>query len=268
VTDPDAVGRELVHGHRGRSDAVPAGVPPVRDFLARRFAAASPPLSWALFERLGGALAYVFARVRTPPAVPTVLGGAAGVFGALVLGSASGSGDQLMALALLLLSYTFDCTDGQLARATNTTSDRGAWLDVAMDSVVIAFVSAALCSALLTAHHTPMVSALLAGGYGASRTVSLFTSTRVRQGNGGMRLVGARSVLRSLYVAAIDTPVTYIVLCAFLLAPSVFVTVIAVLTILTTVQALVSAEHHFRVPGRERERRVAGGPAECPAPSR
>lgn len=82
-----------------------------------------------------------------------------------------------------------------------------------------------------------------------------------------MRLVGARSVLRSLYVVAIDTPLTYIALCACRLAPSALGTVIGVLAVLTTVQALVSAEHHFRSREREQEHRVTGGPAECPAPS-
>jgi phosphatidylglycerophosphate synthase len=201
-----------------------------------------------LFERLGGAVAWLLAHFRTPPAVPTLLGGAGGVLGAVVLATASDTGDQVLAGGLLLMSYVLDCTDGQLARATRRTSDRGAWLDVAVDAVVIAFISAALGSALLTDGYAPSSSMLLAGAYGASRTVSLFTSTRVRSSDGGIRLSGARSLLRSLFVAVIDTPVTYLALCAFRLTPSVLGAVIAVLAVLTTVQALVSAQHHFATP--------------------
>jgi phosphatidylglycerophosphate synthase len=233
---------------RDRTVPGPGASPPLRQFVARRFAATSPPVSWFLFERLGGSLAWLLAQFRVAPAVPTLLGGAAGVLGALALASASDGGDQLLAGGLLLLSYTLDCTDGQLARATGRASDRGAWLDVAVDAVVIAFVAAALNSALLTEGQNPASSMLLAGAYGASRTVSLFTSTRVRSSNGGIRLTGARSVLRSLFVAPIDTPVTYLAFCASRLAPSVLGTVVAVVTVLTATQALVSAQHHFSTP--------------------
>jgi phosphatidylglycerophosphate synthase len=226
-------------------------VPPFRQFVARRFAAPSPPVSWMVFERIGGALAYLLAQFRTPPAVPTAVGGAVGAAGAVLLGAASDTGDQIAAGVLLLLSYVLDCTDGQLARATNRTSARGAWLDVATDATVIAFVTAALGAALLAQGHDPISSMLVAGAYGASRTVSLFTATLVRSSNGGIRLTGMRSVLRATYVALIDTPVGYVALCAARLEPTVLVVVMATLTVLTLGQALVSARHHFRMVGTE-----------------
>lgn len=226
-------------------------VPPFRQFLARRFAAPSPPVSWMVFERIGGALAYLLARFRTPPAVPTVVGGAVGVAGAVLLGAASDSRDQIAAGVLLLLSYALDCTDGQLARATDRTSARGAWLDVATDATVIGFVAAALSAALVAQGHDPVASMLVAGAYGASRTVSLFTATLVRSSNGGIRLTGMRHVLRSIYVAVIDTPVGYVALCAARSEPTLLVVVMATLTVLTSGQALVSARHHFRGLGTE-----------------
>jgi phosphatidylglycerophosphate synthase len=231
------------------SDAVP--IPPWSQFVARRFAVPSPPLSWTVFERIGGALAYLLAQFRTPPAVPTLVGGALGLAGAAVLGGASNPAGQIVAVGLLLMSYALDCTDGQLARATRRTSDRGAWLDVATDATVIGFVTAALSAALLAQGHAPTASMLLAGAYGGSRTASLFTSTRVRSSNGGLRLTGVRSMLRSAYVALIDTPVGYIALCAARPHSSVFVAVIVTLTVLTTGQALTSAHHHFRAAQQE-----------------
>ena len=226
------------------TDAVP--IPPLGEFVGRRFAAPSPPLSWAVFERIGGALAWGLARFRTPPAVPTLLGGAVGIAGAVALGAASDTGGQIAAGVLLLLSYALDCTDGQLARATHRTSARGAWMDVATDATVIGFVTAALSAALLAHGHGPMAAMLVAGAYGAARTVSLFTSTLVRSSDGGIRLTGLRSVLRSGYVALIDTPVGYLALCAARPSPSVLVAVVVILTVLTAGQALVSARHHFR----------------------
>src|SRR5688500_14839793 len=125
----------------------------------------SPFWSWLLFERAGGALAYVFARLRTPPAAVTVLGGVAGISGAAVLGTATDRGEALLAGVLLLLAYTLDCADGQLARATGQTSDRGAWLDATVDAVVIAFLTAALAFALATESGQPGFSFLLAGAF-------------------------------------------------------------------------------------------------------
>lgn len=221
------------------------GPAPLGDFLGRRFAARSPLVSWLLFERLGGALAYVLSRFGVPPAAVTLTGGAVGVLGALRLATAERAPDVAVAGGLLLLSYVLDCTDGQLARATDRTSASGAWLDVTVDGVVIAFVSAALSIALVGNGTSPVASVLLAGAYGASRTANLLTSSLVRSDAGGLRLTGMASVARAAYVALIDTPVVYVVLCAARPAPEAFGAVIAALAVMTVVQTVVSARHHF-----------------------
>lgn len=218
--------------------------PPFSDFVARRFAAASPFWSWMIFERIGGALAYCFARLGVSPAAVTLSGGAIGITGAIMLGMASSPGHLVGAAVLLLLSYSLDCADGQLARATGRASDRGAWLDVAVDSIVTAFVTASLTFVLLEEDRS-VRGLILGGAYGASRTASLFTSTIVRREKGGMKLSGPMRHLRTAFIAAIDTPFVYVVLCATRLTPTPLAIAILVVTLFTAVQTLVSARHHF-----------------------
>jgi phosphatidylglycerophosphate synthase len=229
-----------------RPDRTTDRVPPLAQFVARRFATRSPWPSWVLFERLGGAVAYLFARIGVPPAAATLLSGAAGIAGATLLAVADDGAGVVGAGVALLLSYVLDCTDGQLARATHRTSAVGAWLDVSVDAVVIAFVVPSLAIILQADGATATASLLLAGAYGASRAVSLFTSTQVRSSDGGgMQLIGAAGALRTVWVGLIDTPAVYLALCGSRLASDLFRAVIVVVTVMTVTQTLVSARHHF-----------------------
>jgi phosphatidylglycerophosphate synthase len=219
-------------------------VPSFTDFVTRRFAAPSPFWSWMIFERVGGALAYCFARLDVPPAAATLLGGASGISGAILLGVASTPSHLVGAVTLLLLAYSLDCSDGQLARATRRASARGAWLDVVVDTVVTAFVTASLTFALLE-DESSVISLVLGGAFGASRTASLFTSTIIRRDQGGMQLSGLMSHLRTAFIAAIDTPFVYVALCATRLTPHLLAIVILGVAAMTVVQTLVAARHHF-----------------------
>jgi phosphatidylglycerophosphate synthase len=219
--------------------------PPLSQFVARRFAVRSPFWSWHVFERLGGAVAFVFARLGVSPTVATMLGGLFGIVGATLLGTASDAPDVLLAGAVLLVAYTLDCADGQLARATGTSSAKGAWLDVTTDAVTLAFLAASLCVGLLVDGASPLTSLLIAGAFGAARSASLFTASRVRNDEGGIRLTGAAATLRSVATAAVDTPFVYVVLCASRLSPTGFRTVILAITLLTGIRTVVSARHHF-----------------------
>jgi phosphatidylglycerophosphate synthase len=147
---------------------------------------------------------------------------------------------------LLLLAYSLDCADGQLARATRTTSTRGAWLDVTTDAVTLAFVAAGLCVALMTDRYPPLASLLIAGAFGASRMACLVTATWVRQDAGGFRLAGIASVLRSIFTASVDTPFVYVLLSVARPFPSLLVAVLLGSTQLSVVKFAVSARHHFR----------------------
>jgi phosphatidylglycerophosphate synthase len=244
-------------------------VPPFRDFLARRFAVPGPFWSWMLFERIGGALAYGFARVGLSPTAATLLGGAAGVAGAVVWALAKGPASVIGALALLWLAYALDCSDGQLARATGRASAFGAWLDVTVDSVIVAFMTCCVTLALLEGAG-PLSSVAIGGAFGAARTANLFTSSLVRREHGGMAPAGFASRLRTAYRALIDTPFVYAVLCATRLAPHLLQTAVLLLTALTVVQTLVSAQHHFAStrPSRTSQARANSAAAGSSRPSR
>jgi phosphatidylglycerophosphate synthase len=219
--------------------------PTVRRFLAREYAARSPFWSWLVFERVGGALAYVFVQLRISPESVSLLAGAAGTAGAIALGAARDTGSVALACALLLCAYSLDCADGQLARATGRTSPQGAWLDVAMDSVVITFVSMSLLFGLLRDGGQSLADLVIVAVFAASRTASLFTSTTVRADDGGLRLRGISSVLRTAYVSAMDTPFVYVAICATRLETEWLRAVLITVAVLTLGQTVVSARHHF-----------------------
>lgn len=223
----------------------PSAPPTARQFVGRQFAVRSPFWSWLIFERLGGALAYLFFKLGVSPNAVTLLGGLTGVAGAARLGTATNTAHVAAAAALLLLAYSLDCADGQLARATHRASPQGAWLDVAVDSLVIAFLSTSVSFALFDNGVPPPWSFLLAGAYGASRTVSLVTSRRVKGANGGIQLAGPWAFARSMYIAMIETPFVYVLLCACRLRPDLFAVVVAAVAALTAVKVAVSAGAHF-----------------------
>jgi archaetidylinositol phosphate synthase len=80
------------------------------------------------------------ARLRVPPPVVVLAAGAAGMAGAVELGSGS-----LVAAALLVqLKTLLDNADGQLARLTRQTSAFGRYLDSEVDLLVNAALFAAL----------------------------------------------------------------------------------------------------------------------------
>ncbi len=233
-------------GHEG--DGVGAGNREVTftDLVARRYATKSPLVSWVVFERIGGAIAWLCSRIGTTPSTVTLVGCVIGIAGAACLGRADTAGHAGLAALLLLLAYCLDCTDGQLARATGRTSARGAWLDVVVDGIVLAFTASAVAYALLVDGDPSVWDLLLVGGFAASRMASLFTATLVRSSeDGGLQLTGLSGLLRTVYTAVMDTPVVYLLLCLTRLHLPLFASVVLVITLMTLVQTAVSARNHF-----------------------
>lgn len=225
--------------------------PPLREFVSRRYADSGPLVGWLVFEPIGGALAYLFAAVPAiTPSMVTVLGGVSGAVGAAVLAVASSWSQVVLAAVLLLLNYSLDCADGQLARATGRTSARGAWLDVVVDASVIAFVAAALAHALYTDGGLPW-EVLVAGAYGASRAATLFTSTSVQGRKAGpMQLSAAGNVVRAAYGALVDTPFVYAVLCLARPFPTALRLTMLAVAALTIGQVLIQAHRHLPRPSQ------------------
>ncbi len=200
-----------------------------------------------LFERAGGYLAFVLHKLGVSPDAVTFAGGVCGVLGVTLLGTAAESWQVLTAGALLLLAYSLDCADGQLARATGRTSARGAWLDVTADATVTAFLAVSLGVALSTDEAgSSLSSLLLAGAFGASRTAGLFTWTQVRVAKEPVRRSGTIHVVKTAYGAAVQTPFVYAVLCATRLSPTAFRAAILAITVLTVGRTAVAARRHFR----------------------
>lgn len=219
---------------------------PLSQFVARGAAGEGPVWDRVLFRRLGGCLAYVLDRLGFSPATVTVVGGACGVAGATVLGTATGPGQALVAAALLLLAYTLDCADGQLARATGRVSARGAWLDVTVDAVVTAFLAANLAFALTTDFSGSAWSSLLAGAFGASRAAGLLTGMQVKAAKRAEQRTGVGRLLKTAYSAAVETPFVYAALCASRLSADVLAGVVVGVTVLTVGRTAIAARRHFR----------------------
>jgi phosphatidylglycerophosphate synthase len=245
-------------------------VAPLSQFLRLRFAARSPFWSRLVFERVGGLIAYACARLGVRPNAVTPVGGACGVAGAVLLGAATTPRGALAGGLLLALAYCLDCADGQLARATGSATAAGAWLDVTVDAVVTSFVAVSVSVALLSNGVSPTGSLLAAAAFGASRTAVLVTASQVRSdGGGGLRLDGRQEVLRTIFLAIVDTPFIYVVLTVTRFSPVGLLAVVLLLTVLSAVQVAVSARAHFapvaisepeRSAGVERAPRVAGWP--------
>lgn len=219
---------------------------PLSQFITGPPAGEGPFWDRVLFGRAGGVLAYVLDRLGLSPSTVTVLGGACGVAGATVLGTARGPGQVLLAAGLLLLAYTLDCADGRLARVTDRVSARGAWLDVTTDATVTAFLAANLAFALTTDFSSSALSSLLAGAFGASRAVGLLTGMQVKATKRPGQRTGGGRLLKTAYSAVVETPFVYAVLCASRLSADVLAAVVLVVTVLTVGRTAIAARRHLR----------------------
>ena len=112
-----------------------------KDF--RRRAVKAPDAWWAVLVIDHLALPVLALLVRLPWVTPlriTVVGAA---FGVAAVGS-FGTGHLLLGAILFELRFFADCLDGKLARLQGSTSQRGAFLDMTMDVVLISSAIVAL----------------------------------------------------------------------------------------------------------------------------
>ena len=224
----------------------PTHSPSLRLFLARHFAAGGPLVTWVLCQPAGGAIAYAGTRVGARPSAVTLLGLLAGVAGCTVLAVAERGVTFAAAGTVLVLSYLCDCADGQLARATGTSSERGAWLDVLCDGAIV------VCLALAVAHQgergsTPLLVLGASALLGAGRMASLVTGTMARRSpdrdewtSRGLTLAGRRA-----YLAVMDTPVVYVTVAAAASLRAPLALVAGGLGAAALLQALVVGRHTF-----------------------
>jgi len=182
------------------------------DFASRRYARASPPATWLICQPIGGVVAYLSYRTRIRPALLTSASLLFGIAGCAAFATAGTGWAFLLSGALLGASYVCDCADGQLARATASTSYRGAWLDIVVDSTIVVGLALAVMSQSVGTSQLPafLASLLLGGG----RIASLLTTSlsRREQERHAWQSQGLVRLMRVGYVAIIDTPVAYTIL--------------------------------------------------------
>jgi phosphatidylglycerophosphate synthase len=136
-----------------------------------RFARGGYAWTWAVNQRIGAALARTAIRLGLRPIHLSLCNIAVGIAGSAWVLFLYGSLPLLAALLGLFawgLAYSFDCADGQLARATGRSSPQGAIVDLLSDFLVQITVVLALLQVATPAIPAAWVaaySALVASGW-------------------------------------------------------------------------------------------------------
>ncbi len=132
-------------------------------------------MSYLLSTRLGAIVAVPMVRRRVRPAWVTLMSLGTGLATAVVAWFCVTRGHPLAAGIITLVgwqtAYVFDCTDGIVARATDTTSAHGARMDVLTDFAVQAGVVAVVVTAVDGATATP---AWVQAVFAITWTINLF----------------------------------------------------------------------------------------------
>lgn len=132
--------------------------------------------STVVSDRLGSCVAAVALRFDVHPSILTLVNFSLGVAGsaAVTVGAGRAHPNWLVCLGVALwqLAYVFDCSDGQVARASGKTTPSGAQLDPLVDLAVQCSIVAALATVVEHWSHTSVaLLALFAGTW----TINLFT---------------------------------------------------------------------------------------------
>jgi phosphatidylglycerophosphate synthase len=204
--------------------------------------AAQPTSRGAAFRkgfraRIEAPVAKVFMRTGLTPNALTLIG-----FGIAVAGAALAV-TQLWVIAGLVVGFgaAFDLFDGALARATNTTSKLGAFMDSVFDRAGEAVVYVGVVIALIRANQldgAAIAAAAMAAAfmvsYSRAKSESLGFSPRSGMANVGLAPREVRSVI--LVVGLIGAAIDIRILIGALM-------LIAILATLTTIQRILFVYH-------------------------
>ncbi len=152
--------------------------------------------------------------------------------------------------ALLVVGYALDSADGQVARATNTGSSAGEWLDHMVDATKISAMPLAVAVGLYRFTDLPrgwLMVPLVAAVAGAVYFFGMILTEQIRRAHGVMSAAapGTAGNLRSMLVL----PTDYGVLClVFVLwaVPPVFVVAYALVTLATLGAVALAAVKWWR----------------------
>lgn len=179
---------------------------PLREFLELRYAAGGSPFTQVLSQRIGAVLAWAAGRAGLSPSNVTCGGIATFLVGAVLYAwLPDGAAATLVCLLVFHVGYGIDCADGQLARATGTTSRFGAWLDVACDYLRHVFMGIGLAQHLIFRGFSPEVSLVVCGVLLSGTIVKLHTVSALREPAASSAPRGSGSLLRDLGKLALDT---------------------------------------------------------------
>lgn len=189
-----------------------------RDYIKLTYIAGGHPMTQIFSQRIGAVIAWLCQNSGLTPNKTTALAGLLITAGAWGYAVWPGNFPFLITILLLFqLAYATDCADGQLARATQRTSKRGAWWDVFVDFYSISVLSLAILWHLLYQQLPPILIVTCVMTFTFARSASLFSSTMVRtivpgSGSASSHHVG---LPQQFYRLMIDTP--FLLLCITLL---------------------------------------------------
>jgi phosphatidylglycerophosphate synthase len=190
------------------------GVLAWRDFAAMKYSHGGYPLTRHLSQRLGAGIAFVGYRLGLSASFLTVMGAALGLAASTIYATGDlGWPTSIGLMVAFQLAYGFDCADGQLARATQTTSEFGGWLDLATD--YIRYIAVAVLWVLLR-HAAPAVAAVAGVAILLTGTVILLHTTGYLQKLPDRDAVVSQApAALTVFRTFLDTPTFLLLLCLF-----------------------------------------------------
>lgn len=162
--------------------------------------------TWHINHRMGAIIAYISCRVGLRPNYVSLISLLITTLATLLLYLLPVTiTDSVLLILVFQIGYSFDCADGQLARATGQGTNFGKWFDVAIDLASALTVPAALTAFAIYKLEVdyPLLYALFGFLLAYARASSLITSTIKRQAGG--TILGNVSLLRKIYRLITDT---------------------------------------------------------------
>ena len=208
-------------------------------FLKREFAVASFPPTWFIFQPLAGICAFLGLKLGLSPNGMTLLGGILGLYSMVQFATIPiGVSSSATLTFLLLMVYTMDCADGQLARASKNTSLLGQWIDLSIDLLLIVLLPISIAF-LITPHFSILKVSQLTFILIFGRSLSLLTSSMKRAA--GQEHKPSPSILKKCIQSIVDTPVFYICIVWTRLNPEILYNVSILYGILFFIESIYFA---------------------------
>lgn len=166
-------------------------------------------------QRLGAVIAYCGLFAGVSPNLLTAFALGASLAGSVLFAfGASGLEVTLTSALLYQLAYGFDCSDGQLARASKRSSKFGGWLDVMADLIALLVMAFSILYWLIANIDGPVWLACAGPLFLAIGRVLILYSSKFTEGTGrGKRPGYGGGFIKQFLWLIIDTPTLLLVAC-------------------------------------------------------